>query len=61
VPVPAFPHVLKGAGSYDWDFFAQRVRRKVQEDITTPELIVDAVHVVNAMSKAELSGETVQQ
>lgn len=47
------------AGGYDWDFFAQRVRGEVAEDVTTPEQIVDAVRLVQAMSQAELNGQTV--
>ena len=47
------------AGDYDWEFFAARVRGEIKEDITQPEDIVAAVRVVNAMSQAELTGETV--
>ncbi|MHB9025710.1 MAG: Gfo/Idh/MocA family protein [Armatimonadota bacterium] len=47
------------SGHYDWEFFAQRVRGAVAEDITTPEDIVKAIRVVEAMSKAQ-NGETIR-
>ena len=48
------------AGDYDWEFFARRVRGEESADVTTPEDIVAAVKVVNAMSEAELTGQTVR-
>jgi len=48
------------SGEYDWDFFAQRVRGEIKQDVTTPLDIVRAIHVVRAMSAAELSGESVR-
>jgi predicted dehydrogenase len=47
------------AGQYDWKFFAQRVLGEVTSDVTTPEEVVSAIRVVNAMSTAELSGQTI--
>ena len=52
--------VTEHAGQYDWEFFVKRVRGEEKEDITTPEEVAAAVRVVQAMSKAELSGETVK-
>lgn len=51
--------VTAHAGAYDWEFFAQRVRGEVAEDVTQPEDIVAAVRVVNAMREAERTGQTV--
>lgn len=48
------------AGEYDWDFFAQRVRGEVKQDETSPEQIVAALRVVQAMGQAERSGQTVR-
>jgi predicted dehydrogenase len=48
------------AGDYDWEFFAQRVRGEVAQDVTTPEDIVRSINVVQAMSQAEQSGQTVK-
>jgi len=47
------------AGDYDWQFFAQRVRGEVAEDQTTPEQIVTAIRVMEAISEAERGGEKV--
>ncbi len=47
------------AGDYDWPFFAQRVRGEATEDSTTPEQIAAAIRVMEGISQAELSGETV--
>ncbi|HEX2950284.1 MAG TPA: Gfo/Idh/MocA family oxidoreductase [Armatimonadota bacterium] len=47
------------AGEYDWDFFAQRIRGEVSEDMTTPEQVVTALRVVKAMSLAEQTGDTI--
>ena len=47
-------------GAYDWEFFAQRVRGEVAQDVTTPEDIARAVRIIEAMSAAEMSGATVQ-
>ncbi len=47
------------AGSYDWDFFAQRVRGEATEDVITPEQVADAIRVVQAMARSEETGETV--
>ena len=47
------------AGDYDWDFFARRVLGEEKADVTTPEDIVAAIRVVNAMSEAERTGQTV--
>lgn len=52
--------VTETAGAYDWHFFAQRVRGEIAEDVTTPEQIVAAIRVVQAMSRAELTGEIVR-
>jgi predicted dehydrogenase len=51
--------VLTHAGAYDWDFFAERVRGRVAADQTTPEQIIAALRVVQAMSAAERTGQTV--
>jgi len=48
------------AGEYDWEFFAHRVRKEVAEDQTTPAQIVSAIRIMQAMSRAESSGETVR-
>lgn len=50
----------QAAGDYDWDFFAQRIRGEVVSDVTTPEDIARAVSVIQAMSQAELTGDTIQ-
>lgn len=47
------------AGEYDWDFLARRVRGEIKQDVTTPAEILAAIRVVNAMSTAELTGQTV--
>lgn len=47
------------AGEYDWEFFAQRVRGEVSEDVTTPAQIVAAIKVMQAMSIAEQTGQVV--
>jgi predicted dehydrogenase len=47
------------AGQYDWKFFVQRVLGEIPSDVTTPEEVVSAIRVVNAMSAAELTGQTV--
>ena len=52
--------VVNHAGGYDWEFFAQRVRGEVTGDETTPEQIVSALRVIQAMSEAERTGETVR-
>lgn len=52
--------VTRSAGNYDWEFFAQRVRGEVAEDVTTPAQVATAIRVVQAMSLAERSGQTVR-
>lgn len=47
------------AGGYDWAFFAERVRGLATADVTTPEQIVAAVRVVQAMREAERTGNEV--
>jgi len=44
------------SGEYDWDFFAQRVRSEVADDITTPAQIVTPIRVMQAISQAERTG-----
>ena len=52
--------VTRFAGDYDWEFFAQRVCGEVDRDVTTPEEIVEAIRVVNAMSESEQTGNVVR-
>ena len=51
--------VVGHAGEYDWEFFAQRIRGEVAEDVTTPEEIAAAIRVVAAMAESERTGATV--
>jgi len=46
-----------GTGMYDWEFFAQRIRGEVAQDVTTPEQIAQAISVIVAMSQAEQTGQ----
>jgi len=46
-----------GTGMYDWEFFAQRIRGEVAQDVTTPEQVAQAVAVIQAMSQAEQTGQ----
>ena len=48
------------AGAYDWDFFVSRVLGEEKADVTTPQEIVAAIRIVNAMSEAEQTGQTVE-
>jgi len=51
--------ITEPSGGYDWEFFAQRVRGEVAEDVTTPEQIVSAIRVMQAISLAERTGKTI--
>jgi predicted dehydrogenase len=53
--------VTTHAGQYDWEFFAQRVRGAAPEgETTTPEQVAAAIRVMQAISKAEQTGQTVR-
>ncbi|MHB9130836.1 MAG: Gfo/Idh/MocA family protein [Armatimonadota bacterium] len=46
------------SGEYDWQFFAQRIRGEVADDVTTIEQVTAVIHVMRAVSEAEQTGQT---
>ncbi len=52
--------VTQCSGDYDWEFFARRVRGLEDHDETTPEQLVAALRVVQAMALAEQTGQAVR-